>query len=195
MAAISFTRSCRLLVHLSLVLLVSAPAGEGQSAGPIALPTSKQLVEPVPGGPQPLNSLPMTAAISPDGRYLAVVNAGYGTYESRYQQSIAVLDIQTGKVTDFPEPRSAIGLPQTIYSGLAFGKDGSHLYAVFDSLTAPQRGNSVETGNAIAVYGFHDGQVKAEQLLPVPLQQLAIGKRQNQLGVALPAGTAIPSPA
>ena len=79
MAAISFTRSCRLLVHLSLVLLVSAPAVEGQSTGPIALPTSKQLVEPVPGGPQRLNSLPMTAAISPDGRYLAVVNAGYGT--------------------------------------------------------------------------------------------------------------------
>ena len=104
----------------------------------IALPTSKQLAEPVPGGPQPLNSLPMTAAISPDGRYLAVVNAGYGTYESRYQQSIAVLDIQTGKVTDFPEPRTAMGLPQTMYSGLAFGKDGTHLYAVFDSLTAPQ---------------------------------------------------------
>ena len=50
----------------------------------------------------------MTAAISPDGRYLAVVNAGYGTFESRYQQSIAVLDIQTGKVTDFPEPRTAM---------------------------------------------------------------------------------------
>ena len=49
----------------------------------------------------------MTAAVSPDGRYLAVVNAGYGTFESRYQQSIAVLDIQTGKVTDFPEPRTA----------------------------------------------------------------------------------------
>jgi DNA-binding beta-propeller fold protein YncE len=198
MAAISFTRSCRFLGHLSLVLLAAAPAVEAQSSGTITLPTSKHLAEPVPGGPQPLNSLPMTAAISPEGRYLAVVNAGYGTYESRYQQSIAVLDIQTGKVTDFPEPRTAIGLPQTLYSGLAFGKDGSHLYAVFDSLTAPeggQAGNTVATGNAIAVYGFHDGQVKAEQLLPVPLQQLAAGKQQNRLGVALPAGTAIPSPA
>ena len=74
----------------------------------IALPTSKELAEPVPGGPQRLNSLPMTAAISPDGRYLAVVNAGYGTFESLYQQSIAVLDIQTGKVTDFPEPRTRL---------------------------------------------------------------------------------------
>ncbi len=170
--------------------------------GQIALPTSKQLAEPVPGGPQRLNSLPMTAAISPDGHYLAVVNAGYGTFESRYQQSIAVLDIRSGKVTDYPDPRTALGLPQTLYSGLAFGKDGTHLYAVFDSLTAPQGGkgaprgaNRVETGNAIAVYDFSDGNVKAEQLLPVPLQQLAAGKRQNPLGVALPAGTAIPSPA
>ena len=193
MVSISFTRSCQLACLLLLPAVT--PAVQGQSSGTIALSTSKQLAEPVPGGPQPLNSLPMTAAISPDGRYLAVVNAGYGTFESRYQQSIAVLDIQTGKVTDFPEPRSAIGLPQTLYSGLAFGTDGSHLYAVFDSLTAPEGGNTVETGNAIAVYGFHDGQVKAEQLLPVPLQLLAIGKQQNRLGVALPAGTAIPSPA
>ena len=164
-------------------------------AGPIALPTSKQLAEPAPGSPQRLNSLPMTAAISPDGRYLAVVNAGFGTFESRYQQSIAVLDIQTGKVTDFPEPRTAMGLPQTMYSGLAFGKDGTHLYAVFDSLTAPEGKEKDQTGNAIAVYDFNDGKVKPERLLPVPLQQLAQGKVQNRIGVDLPAGTAIPSPA
>ncbi len=142
-----------------------------------------------------LNSLPMTAAISPDGRYLALVNAGFGTFESRYEQSIAVLDIKTGKVTDFPEPRTAFGLPQTLYSGLAFGKDGTHLYAVFDSLTAPQGTGKDQTGNAVAVYSFHEGQVKAERLLAVPLQQLAAGKLQNRIGVALPAGTAIPSPA
>src|ERR1700691_3730 len=154
--------------------MAAMPALQAQLASrTIPLPTSKELAEPVPGEPQRLNSLPMTAAISPDGRYLAVVNAGYGTFESRYQQSIAVLDIQTGKVTDFPEPRTAIGLPQTLYSGLAFGKDGTHLYGVFDSLTAPQVSNKEQTGHAIAVYSFRDGQVEAEQLLAVPLQQLA----------------------
>jgi DNA-binding beta-propeller fold protein YncE len=144
----------------------------------------------------------MTAAVSPDGRYLAVVNAGYGTFESRYQQSIAVLEVKTGKVTDYPEPRTATDLPQTLYSGLAFGKDGTHLYAVFDSLTAPQGNggatqgnNKVETGNAVAVYGFRDGAVKAEKLLPVPLQRLPPGKMQNKIGAALPTGMAIPSPA
>ena len=115
-----------------------------------------------------LNSLPMTAAVSPDGRYLAVVNAGYGTFESRYQQSIAVLDIKTGAVTDFPDPRTASNLPQTMYSGLAFGKDGTHLYAVFDSLTAPEGKGKDETGNAIAVYNFSDGKVTPERPLPVP---------------------------
>jgi DNA-binding beta-propeller fold protein YncE len=144
----------------------------------------------------------MTAAISPDGRYLAVVNAGYGTFESRYQQSIAVLDIQTGKVTDYPEARTAPGLPQMLYSGLAFGKDGKHLYAVFDSLTAPagnaaeaQGNDKIETGNAVAVYSFVEGAVKAQKLLPIPLQRLAPGKIQNKIGAVVPAGMAIPSPA
>src|ERR1700727_1462961 len=179
MVANTFGRFCGLLGHvLSLFLVAQVSTALGQ----IDLPTSKRLAEPVPGAPQQLNSLPMTAAISPDGRYLAVVNAGYGTFESRYQQSIAVLDIQTGKVTDFPEPRTAMSLPQTLYSGLAFGKDGTHLYAVFDSLTAPQATGKDQTGNAVAVYSFHDGQVKPEQLLAVPLQQLAPGKLQNRIG-------------
>ena len=88
---------------------------------PIDLPTSKQLL-PVPGTPQRTNSLPMAIAASPDGRYLALLNAGYGTYESEYQQSIAVLDTTTGKVIDFPEARTAPGMPQTLYQGLAFSE-------------------------------------------------------------------------
>ncbi len=31
-------------------------------------------------------------AVSPDRRYVVTVNAGYGTYESQYEQSLAVLD-------------------------------------------------------------------------------------------------------
>ena len=189
-------RWCGLLGHgACLALSTVVPPVLAQSTHTVVLPTSKQLAEPVPGSPQRLNSLPMTAALSPDGRYLAVVNAGYGTFESQYQQSIAVIDIQSGKVTDFPEPRTAKDLPQTLYSGLAFGKDGRRLYAVFDSLTAPKGKSADQTGNAIAVYDFNDGRVKAGQLLPVPLQQLAAGKLQNRLGAALPPGMAIPSPA
>ena len=61
--------------------MVGAQTNTAQS---IDLPTSKQLIEPVPGNPQRLNSLPMSMAISPDGRYVVTVNAGYGTYESKY---------------------------------------------------------------------------------------------------------------
>ena len=99
-----------------------------------------------------------------------------------------MLDLKTGKVADFPEPRTAAALPQTLYSGLAFGKDGPHLYAVFDSLTAPQGNDKDQTGNAVAVYGFSDGQVTAQKLLPVPLQQLAPGELQNKLGVGAAGG-------
>ncbi len=184
------------LLPLSSLFLAALTIGAQAQNRTIDLPTSKQLVEPAPGSPQKLNSLPMTVALSPDGRYLAVVNAGFGTFESRYQQSIAVLDIKTAKVTDFPEPRTAAGQHQTLYSGLAFGRDGSHLYAVFDSLTAPQGNGKDQTGNAVAVYNFSNGTVTAARLLPVPLQQLAAGKKQNKVGAtALPAGTAIPSPA
>ena len=52
---------------------------------------------PVPGDPKRLNSLPMSIAVSPDGRYVVTVNAGYGTFESGYMQSLAVLDTTTGK--------------------------------------------------------------------------------------------------
>src|ERR1700738_632635 len=75
----------------------------GQPTDRIDLSTSKQIVRPVPGSPQRLNSLPMSMAVSPDGRYVVTVNAGYGTFESNYMQSLAVMDTQTGTVADFPE--------------------------------------------------------------------------------------------
>ena len=60
----------------------------------------------IPGHPQRLNSLPMSMAVSPDGRYVVTVNAGYGTFESKYEQSLAVLDTQTGALADFPDART-----------------------------------------------------------------------------------------
>jgi DNA-binding beta-propeller fold protein YncE len=176
----------------SMAVLLAGSGGQAQQA--IQLPTSKQLL-PAPGSPQQTNSLPMTIASSPDGRYLALLNAGYGTYESRYQQSIALVDTGTGKVTDYPEPRTAPGMPQTLYQGLAFSSDGTRLYASFDSLTAPESGKPGQTGNAIAVYHVEAGQLTPERLIPIPLQQLAAGRIQNRLELALPAGKAIPAPA
>src|SRR6195256_6882505 len=92
------TFSRRVIVVLAMVPGSVAAFGQG-----IDLPTSKQMVRPVPGSPQRLNSLPMSMAVSPDARYVVTVNAGYGTFESNYMQSLAVLDTQTGTAADFPE--------------------------------------------------------------------------------------------
>ncbi len=124
-----------------------------------------------------------------------MLNAGYGTFESDYQQSIAIYDTKTGKLTDFPEARTAQKAPQTLFQGLTFSSDGRRLYASFESLTEPNGGKENTTGNAIGVYALADGVLTAERTIPVPLQQLAPGKEQNPIGPKLPRDVAIPAPA
>ncbi len=161
----------------------------------IPLPSSKMLLEPVPGAPQKTNSLPMAMAISPDGRYVALVNAGYGTAESKSEQSIAILDAKSHQLLDFPDPHTREGAVQTLYSGLAFGSDGEHLYVSIASLTHPLPDGKNAMGNGIVVYRVADGRVTEEKILPIPLQHLADGKHQNKMGArAVPAGEAIPYP-
>src|SRR5208337_4891588 len=122
------------------------------AAQTIDLPSSKQLIGEIPGHPQRLNSLPISMAVSPDGRYVVTVNAGYGTYESQYEQSLVVLDTQTGALADFPDDRTPAQLArQTLYSGLAFSRDGSHLYAGMGSLTDPLGDGKTRTGSGVVV--------------------------------------------
>ena len=122
------------------------------AAQTVDLPTSKQLIGEIPGGPRRLNSLPISMAVSPDGRYVVTVNAGYGTYESNYDQSLAVLDTQTGMLVDFPDARTmAHTAKQTLYSGLAFSRDGSHLYASMGSTSDPIGDGKDKTGNGVVV--------------------------------------------
>jgi DNA-binding beta-propeller fold protein YncE len=173
----------------------------------IDLPSSKQLIEPVPGNPQKLNSLPMSIAVSPNKRYVVTVNAGYGTAESKGAQSLAVLDTQTGTVTDFPEERTGERAKQTLYSGLVFSSDGNHVYASIDSLTdplgvgKPVKGG-IDTGSGVVVYRFSEGSLEPERINPLPLQQLAPGHQTKLLGqvdgdkgVPFPAAIAVVSAA
>ena len=167
-----------MLGALAGVATLSAQA----TAQTIDLPTSKQLIGEIPGKPERLNSLPMTMAVSPDGRYVVTVNAGYGTAESHYEQSLAVLDTQTGKLEDFPDARTAVGAKQTLYAGLAFSRDGAHLYASMGSTTDPVGDGTKTTGNAIVVYNFAAGKISPERLIPLPLAQLAPGHRTKLVG-------------
>jgi len=176
-------------------VIVSLCVACGVQAQTRDLATSKQLTEPVPGHPQRLNSLPMSMAVSPDGRYVATVNAGYGTFESRYMQSIAVLDTKSGALKDFPDERMLARRDrQTLYSGLAFSRDGKHLYASVGSISDPEGKEKGDTGNGVAVYTFADGALTPERFLKLPLQQLAAG-RMTHLGSDALSSKGVPFPA
>jgi len=172
------------------------------AAQTVDLPTSKQLIGEIPGHPQRLNSLPMSMAVSPDGRYVVTVNAGFGTFESQYEQSLAVLDTRTGALADFPDPRTLVQLAkQTFYSGLAFSRDGKHIYASMGSTTDPLGDGKDKTGSGVAVYSFAGGKVVPERLIPMPLETLAPGRKTKLIGgvdgdkgVPFPAAIAVVGP-
>jgi DNA-binding beta-propeller fold protein YncE len=165
-----------------------------QTAQTVDLPSSKQLIGEVPGHPQRINSLPISMAVSPDGRYVVTVNAGYGTFESRYDQSLSVLDTATGSIADFPDARTSPRAHQTLCSGLAFSRDGRHLYASMASLTDAKGDGKADVGSGIAVYSFAEGKVAPERMIHLPEEQLAKGRKTR-----LPAGTdndeSVPYPA
>jgi DNA-binding beta-propeller fold protein YncE len=168
---------------LTLALILKAGSLSAQSgSAAIDLPTSKEILQPVPGSPQRLNGLPMSMAISPDQRFVVTVNAGYGTFESGYKQSLAVLDTQTGVVGDFPDDRTSVKARQTLYSGLAFSRDGKHVYASMGSETDPLGTEKGDTGSGVVVYGFNAGKISQERMIKIPLQQLAAGRRTMLIG-------------
>src|ERR1700689_3686089 len=80
-----------------------SPTTPNQTVPHIDLPSSKQLIGEAPGHPQRINSLPISMAVSPDGRYVVTVNAGYGTFESQYDQSFSGLDTEPGALAAFPD--------------------------------------------------------------------------------------------
>lgn len=144
--------------------------------GRIDLPTSKEIHGVVPGAPRQLSSLPVTMAVSPDGHYVVTVNGGYGSYESGYHQSLAVMDTRTGKVEDFPDSRTLVNSKQVLFSGLAFSADGRTLYGTIVSSGDPTGKNGDNTGSGIQVYGFRGGTITRERMMKIAPPQLAPGR-------------------
>jgi len=158
------------------------------------LSSSKSLLLPEPGEPQRTNSLPVTAALSPNGRYLALLNNGFGTAESGEQESIAILDLNSGSLADFPDARLGRRAHQTYFLGLAFSGDGRELYASMASLTDVEGTRPGDTGNGIAVYKFDSGRITPDRFIKIPLQEMKSGQ-STKVAVGLPAGKAVPYPA
>jgi DNA-binding beta-propeller fold protein YncE len=182
---------------LSTLFLAFVVARAGERSQPINLPTGKTLTLPVPGYLGRTNSFPATIALSPDGRYAALLNQGYGTQETGARQSIAILDLSNNQLHDFPDDRLSdeLSTRQSYFIGLAFSSDGSHLYASMGSITDPTGEKPKSTGNGIAAYKFAVGQVTPERFIKIPPQRLAAGKVVSYGVRKTPAGTAPPYPA
>jgi len=114
-------------------------------------PTPREQVGPLPGGgfllnsgwrleaagkQIPLDTLPMSTALSPDGRYLLVLNGGYNP------PSISVLEAATGKETSRVPVTDA-------WLGLTFTPKGDHVY-----VSGGSRG-------AVFEFTFADGKLEA----------------------------------
>ncbi len=177
------------------VVSATAQVAAHKPQNEISLPTSKTLREPVPGEPQRTNSLPVTAALSPDGKYLALLNNGFGSAESGYRQSIAVLDLASNQLRDFPDSRLPIHAKQTYFIGLAWSGNGRELYASMASLTDPEGKKAGDTGNGIAVYRFASGALTPERFLKLPPAPLGNDSKNVYGSQFVPAGYVSPYPA
>jgi DNA-binding beta-propeller fold protein YncE len=187
----------RIILTAFLALQIAFPLAQDRSSqtSSISLPTSKLLTSPPPGRIGSTNSFPATITTSPDGRYAALLNNGYGTQETMAMQSIAVLDLKTNQITEYPDKRFGEDVHQSYFLGLVFGSDGKHLYASVGSITDPTGEKPGNTGNGIAVYSFTEGKVAPERFIAVAPQALAAGKKVAIGLRKTPPGTAIPYPA
>ena len=154
----------------------------------ISLPTSKSILLPAPGFLGRTNSFPVTIALSPGGRYAALLNQGYGTEQAGLRQSIAIIDLRNNVLRDFPDDRLRGDERSTRLSyfiGLSFSADGRHLYA--SMVSADQ--------NGIAVYRFADGEVQPERFIALSSQHVAERKTVSLDSGVTPPGTAPTYPA
>ena len=111
----------------AILLLLPVATQAQQDKETIRLPSSKLLLAPAPGEPRRVGSFISSVALSPGGRYLAILENGYGSAETGVREGIAVLDLVTNQVAEFPDSRLGKNARQTYFLGLAFSRDGRRL--------------------------------------------------------------------
>ena len=187
------------VVGLSLLSVFELRARAPKAVDGLTLASGRRLAAQMPGSPQPTNGLPTAIALHPGGQYAALLNNGYGAVDSGLKQSIAVLNLRSNQLTDFPDDRLAESAPQSYFLGLAFSTDGSRLFASVGSISDPTGEKKGGIGNGIAVYRFDDGKVTPERFLKIAPQAVGadkfIAKALFTLGrgkaIAYPAGIAV----
>ncbi|PZS39175.1 MAG: phosphoesterase, partial [Pseudonocardiales bacterium] len=149
------------VIGVALVATVAAGCSASTVTGPHAGPASDGVAMiPVgytltPAGRQTaLGDLPLAAAISPDGHWLAISNDGEGA------QSLQLVDTATGMVSQtlfYPAPTA-------LFVGLVFAPDGKTLYA-------SGGGNDI-----IRRYSVTGGTLTEQAPIPLPTSNPAGGK-------------------
>ncbi len=145
-----------LIVILNLGIFAAQTMPQG-GWNPVRLPSGKVLVDP-PAGRfiSDLNAFPINSAVSPDGRYVAFLNNGYGYATSGFRKSVAILDRINGQVSDNSEPGTGLKFDgpakiSTLFYGIAFSSNGKQLYV---SVASTKRDKKMgdRTQNGIRIY-------------------------------------------
>ena len=157
------------------------------------LPSTKRLGHPAKPA-ELVNSMPSAIASSPDGRYIAIVHTGYGSTANGGRQSITLIEIANGSIHEYNEDRLKLRAKQTYSFGIAFSADSSQLYVPFASTSDPLA-KAGGTGNGIGVYQVRRDGLSFERMIPLPLVELAAGKRPLHLSKAVTGQQQVPFPA
>jgi len=148
---------------------------------PVRLPSGKILYEP-PAGKflSDLNAFPINSAISPNGRYVAFLNNGFGHPSSGFRKSIAVYDRTNGQLSDTPEPGTGLNFDgpaniSTTYYGIAFSSTGSRLYvSIASTRSDPRLGD--RTQNGIRIYRVSDRGLTPDGAIQIAPSQIPLPK-------------------
>lgn len=167
----------------------SVPSSPQESWTPVLLPSGKVLQEP-PAGRflSDLNAFPINSALSPDGRYVAFLNNGYGHAASGFRKSIALLDRVTGQLSDTAEPGLGLNFngPEnisTVFYGIAFSSDGGRLYvSIASTRKDPRLGD--RTQNGIRIYRVGERGLRPDGFIQI-----------HPSAVRYPAGVRLNNPA
>jgi hypothetical protein len=175
------------------LFLWAASAGAQDAPHTTQLPNGKILAE-VPGNPRTTNNLPTAIALSPDGRFAVLLHSGYGAYTSGQKQSLAVLNLESDELTDYPDDRLGSKARQTYFLGLAFSIDGKHLFASMASITDPLGKEKGSTGNGIAAYSFENGRIAPQRFMPLAPRENIPGRKERRpefRDITYPAGLSV----